>query len=49
MVAPAVFRPRHTVADAVEMGAAVAEHQPQDGVRVFLDPAGHPLCHYLGG
>ena len=36
--------PRHTVADAVEMGAAVAEHQPQDGVRVFLDPAGHPLC-----
>lgn len=35
------------VADAVDLGAAVAEHQPQDDVRVMLDPAGHPFCLYL--
>jgi len=28
------------VAWAVEAGASVAEHQPQDQVRVMLDPAG---------
>ena len=32
------------VALAVEAGATVAEFQPQDGVRVCLDPAGHPFC-----
>jgi hypothetical protein len=32
------------VADAVALGATVAEHQPQDNVRVLLDPAGHPFC-----
>lgn len=32
------------VAWAVELGAAVADHQPQQGVRVMLDPAGHPFC-----
>jgi catechol 2,3-dioxygenase-like lactoylglutathione lyase family enzyme len=32
------------VAWAVENGAAPAEFQPQDGVRVMLDPAGHPFC-----
>lgn len=32
------------VAWAVEVGATVAEHQPQDDVRVMLDPAGHPFC-----
>lgn len=32
------------VAWAVEAGATVAEHQPQEGVRVMLDPAGHPFC-----
>jgi catechol 2,3-dioxygenase-like lactoylglutathione lyase family enzyme len=35
------------VADAVELGARVAEFQPQDDVRVLLDPAGHPFCLYL--
>ena len=28
-------------------GARVAEHQPQETVRVMLDPAGHPFCLYL--
>ena len=32
------------VAWAVECGARVAGHQPQEGVRVMLDPAGHPFC-----
>ena len=34
------------VAHAVELGAQVAESQPQDRVRVMLDPAGHPFCLY---
>jgi hypothetical protein len=34
------------VAHAVELGATVAEFQPQDDVRVMLDPAGHPFCLY---
>ena len=38
---------------AIEQGATVAEHQPQEGVRVMLDPAGHPFCLFadpvLGG
>lgn len=33
-----------SVAWAVECGAELAEHQPQDDVRVLLDPAGHPFC-----
>ena len=32
------------VADAVELGATVATAQPQENVRVLLDPAGHPFC-----
>jgi len=32
---------------AVEAGATLAEYQPQDDVRVFLDPAGHPFCLFL--
>lgn len=32
------------VAEAVALGASVAGHQPQDNVRVLLDPAGHPFC-----
>jgi Glyoxalase-like domain len=32
------------VAWALETGATVAEHQPQQDVRVMLDPAGHPFC-----
>jgi predicted enzyme related to lactoylglutathione lyase len=35
------------VAHAVEAGAEVASHQPQEKVRVMLDPAGHPFCLYL--
>lgn len=34
-------------ADALETGARLAEFQPQDDVRVLLDPAGHPFCLYL--
>ena len=29
------------------LGATVAEFQPQDNVRVLLDPAGHPFCLYV--
>jgi predicted enzyme related to lactoylglutathione lyase len=35
------------VAAAVELGASVHEHQPQDDVRVLVDPAGHVFCLYL--
>jgi catechol 2,3-dioxygenase-like lactoylglutathione lyase family enzyme len=34
------------VAYAVEVGADEAAYQPQDRVRVMLDPAGHPFCLY---
>lgn len=34
------------VAEAIELGATVAEYQPQKDVRVMLDPAGHPFCLY---
>ncbi len=34
------------VAHAVRLGAELPEHQPQDDVRVLLDPAGHPFCLY---
>jgi catechol 2,3-dioxygenase-like lactoylglutathione lyase family enzyme len=32
------------VAWAQDAGAALADFQPQDDVRVMLDPAGHPFC-----
>ena len=32
------------VAEAVALGATLAEHQPQENVRVLFDPAGHPFC-----
>jgi len=32
------------VDDAVALGARVADSQPNDSVRVLLDPAGHPFC-----
>lgn len=32
------------VARAVELGATEAGFQPQDDVRVMLDPDGHPFC-----
>ncbi len=35
-------------AHAVACGAVLADHQPQDDVRVHLDPAGHPFCLWLG-
>jgi hypothetical protein len=39
------------VAAAVEaalgLGATLAQFQPQEDIRVLLDPAGHPFCLYL--
>lgn len=32
---------------AVGAGATLPEFQPQEGVRVLLDPAGHPFCLYV--
>lgn len=31
---------------AVQLGAKLAAHQPQENVRVLLDPDGHPFCLY---
>ena len=36
------------VAHAVELGGVLADFQPQDDVRVVLDPDGHPFCLYVG-
>ncbi len=36
------------VAHATSAGAEVAPYQPQENVRVMLDPAGHPFCLYRG-
>ena len=36
-------------ARAVAAGAVLAEYQPQEDVRVYLDPAGHPFCLWVGG
>ena len=35
-------------AHAEACGATLAEYQPQQGVRVYLDPAGHPFCLWVG-
>lgn len=35
------------VSEAVRLGAELPEHQPQENVRVLLDPAGHPFCLYV--
>ena len=32
------------VAEAIALGATLASSQPQENVRVLLDPAGHPFC-----
>ena len=32
------------VAEALALGASLATAQPQDTVRVLIDPAGHPFC-----
>ncbi|WP_371329945.1 VOC family protein [Brachybacterium sp. P6-10-X1] len=34
------------VAAARDLGARPAGFQPQEDVRVMLDPAGHPFCLY---
>ncbi|MGY1436796.1 VOC family protein [Streptomyces reniochalinae] len=34
-------------AEAAALGAVLADHQPQEDVRVWLDPAGHPFCLWL--
>jgi catechol 2,3-dioxygenase-like lactoylglutathione lyase family enzyme len=39
---------QESVAWGLEQGAALADYQPQDNVRVLLDPAGHPFCLYTG-
>ena len=38
---------RDGVATAPRAGAVLAEYQPQEHVRVWLDPAGHPFCLFL--
>jgi catechol 2,3-dioxygenase-like lactoylglutathione lyase family enzyme len=35
------------VGHALDAGATLAEVQPQERVRVLLDPAGHPFCLFL--
>lgn len=37
------------VAWAIEAGATPAGFQPQEHVRVMLDPAGHPFCLFTEG
>ena len=37
------------VARATALGASLADQQPQDDVRVLIDPAGHPFCLFLAG
>jgi Glyoxalase-like domain len=32
---------------AIAAGAVLAGYQPQDDVRVYIDPAGHPFCLFL--
>ena len=35
------------VVAALELGATLAEHQPQNDVRVMIDPEGHHFCFYV--
>jgi catechol 2,3-dioxygenase-like lactoylglutathione lyase family enzyme len=37
------------VTEALGLGATLASEQPNEGVRVLLDPAGHPFCLCLDG
>lgn len=32
---------------AIQAGAALACWQPREGVRVYVDPAGHPFCLFV--
>ena len=34
-------------AHAVAVGAVLANFQPQEDVRVYFDPAGHPFCLFI--
>lgn len=34
-------------AHALAVGGVLAEYQPQEDVRVFLDPTGHPFCLWV--
>lgn len=34
-------------AHAEAAGAVLADFQPQDDVRVYIDPAGHPFCLWI--
>jgi hypothetical protein len=34
-------------AHAEQCGAKLADFQPQDDVRVYLDPVGHPFCLFV--
>jgi catechol 2,3-dioxygenase-like lactoylglutathione lyase family enzyme len=36
-------------AHAQAQGATLADFQPQEDVRVYLDPDGHPFCLFLPG
>ena len=36
-------------AHAVAAGAVLADYQPQEHVRVYFDPAGHPFCLWVRG
>jgi catechol 2,3-dioxygenase-like lactoylglutathione lyase family enzyme len=36
------------VRHALDLGATLADFQPQEKVRVLLDPVGHPFCLYVG-
>lgn len=36
-------------AHALAVGARLASYQPQELVRVMLDPAGHPFCLWVQG
>jgi hypothetical protein len=38
---------RQRLARAVALGAAAADFQPQDDVRVLCDPVGHPFCLFV--
>ena len=37
------------VAHALAAGATLASYQPQELVRVMIDPAGHPFCLWVEG
>jgi catechol 2,3-dioxygenase-like lactoylglutathione lyase family enzyme len=37
------------VARAEELGARQASYQPQELVRIMIDPAGHPFCLFAPG